>query len=385
MNARITSKFRYPARTVLALVLLVVVAFLFWTGSRYPDLNDKALMGGSIQLQDPLSFEARYQIDPSWAIWKKIGFTTLNWIFTNLRGMTFGVLFGAGMLTLLRYLPKRGFKNGFANSFAGFLIGAPLGVCVNCAAPIAAGMYTGGSRAETTLSAMIASPTFNVIVLSMAISLFPFYLVVIKVALTLLIILVIIPLLCRLLPKNQLSLADDQVNACVVAPKEIDSEIMEQPEQVVTGFIQDFAKNLWFIIKMTVPLMFLAGLLGATLATLVPFEWFSGLPVNAVTLISAAVVGILAPVPIGFDIILAAVLLASGTKTTIVMVLLFTLGSYSIYSHIVVSRTISSRIAIYLAASIIVTAIIGGIGAGLYDDWQINQGMKALGVFGVIE
>ena len=33
------------------------------------------------------------------------------------------------------------------------VIGTPLGVCVNCAAPIARGMYTSGLRAETTLSA----------------------------------------------------------------------------------------------------------------------------------------------------------------------------------------------------------------------------------------
>ena len=36
--------------------------------------------------------------------------------------MTFGVLFGAAFLCMLRYLPKRGFKNGFANAVLGLFV-----------------------------------------------------------------------------------------------------------------------------------------------------------------------------------------------------------------------------------------------------------------------
>ena len=68
-------------------------------------------------------------------------------------------------------------------------MGAPLGVCVNCAAPIAKGMYAGGARAESTLSAMVASPTLNVIVLTMLFSILPFYMAVMKIALSLFVIL----------------------------------------------------------------------------------------------------------------------------------------------------------------------------------------------------
>ena len=56
----------------------------------------------------------------------------------------------------------------------------PLGVCVNCAAPIAKGLYAGGARAETTLAAMIASPTLNIVVLTMLFGLFPFYMALTK-------------------------------------------------------------------------------------------------------------------------------------------------------------------------------------------------------------
>ena len=155
-----------PYRVIFAGLLVVVLAFLFWTESRYPSLNNKAIMEGSIQLEDPLSFEALLTVDPSMPMWKKIVFTTINWVKTNKNGMTFGVLFGAAFLTLIRYLPVRSFRGRYANSALGMAIGAPLGVCVNCAAPIAKGMYSAGARAETTLSAMIASPTLNIVVLT---------------------------------------------------------------------------------------------------------------------------------------------------------------------------------------------------------------------------
>ena len=125
-------------------------------------------MGGAIHLEDPMSFEALFKIEPEYPAWKKIGLTTINWLDTNRKGMTFGVLLGTVFLTLFRYIERPNFKNGFANSAVGLLLGTPLGVCVNCAAPIAKGLYDGGARAETTLATMIASPTLNIVVLSLS-------------------------------------------------------------------------------------------------------------------------------------------------------------------------------------------------------------------------
>ena len=38
---------------VLSLLILGTLAYLFWTGSRYPALNEKLMMSGAIQLEDP--------------------------------------------------------------------------------------------------------------------------------------------------------------------------------------------------------------------------------------------------------------------------------------------------------------------------------------------
>ena len=49
-------------RLSIAGLIVVVLAYLFWTGSRYPALDEKAMMSGAILLEDALSFEAKYPI-----------------------------------------------------------------------------------------------------------------------------------------------------------------------------------------------------------------------------------------------------------------------------------------------------------------------------------
>ena len=152
--------------------------------------------GGDTPLSG-LSFDIAIRIFPNSGIVWEIIANTANWISTNLLGMTFGVLFGAALLTLLSLVKKRSFEGSFANAALGAAIGAPLGVCVNCAAPIALGLHAGRMRLETTLAALLASPTLNIIVVTMSFALLPLYLAAIKLALALLMVLVAIPLLCK--------------------------------------------------------------------------------------------------------------------------------------------------------------------------------------------
>ena len=163
----------YNKRILFVFAVIVVVAATFWSGSRYPSLDEKAIMGGSARLEDPLSFEASFQIQPGDGAVKRVVFTTINWLETNLEGMAFGLMIGACLLTLIGLIPARGHHNGFVNTLIGVGIGSPLGVCVNCAAPVAKGMHDGGARLETTLATMFSSPTLNIVVLSMLFSIFP--------------------------------------------------------------------------------------------------------------------------------------------------------------------------------------------------------------------
>ena len=362
-------------RALLSLVLLLALGFYFWTQSRYPQIHEKDVMGGAIALQDSLSFQAKYPLDTTWPMWKRIGYTTVNWVFTNTKGMAFGILFGSIFLTFLRYLPRKTFNSPHLNALGGLVIGAPLGVCVNCASPIGVGLYNGGARAETSLAAMIASPTFNIIVLVMLFSLFPFYMAATKIFLTLVVILIGVPFVCRFLPASKLRLADAE--ACVVNPPE-----GKTPSESVggagLGFLSDYSRDFWFIFRLTVPMMFLAGLLGSTLATLIPFEWFASLPVNFLTLLLASGIGVFAPAPIGFDIVLAAALLNAGVPTGLVMVMLFTLGIFSIVSFLVIIQSIPAKTIAMLTGVIMAVGIAGGYGAEAYKSWQTERALRML-------
>ena len=374
-----TATFKLPPyRILFAALLVVTIAVLFWTGSRYPSLNDKAIMEGSIQLEDALSFEALISVDDTLPMWKKIIFTTINWVKTNKNGMIFGVLFGAAFLTLIRYLPKRGFNGRFANSVLGMAIGAPLGVCVNCAAPIAKGIYDAGARAETTLSAMIASPTLNIVVLTMAFALLPFELAMVKLGLSFVVILLVVPVVVRFSHGVELS-PKAVISADGVCEVDLSRPRANEPlPSAAIGFLRDYVKDLWFIASRTVPLMFLAGFLGAIVGNLVPLESFTDMNVTVLALVGVAVVGIFLPVPIGFDVVVAGTLLSAGLSLGFVMVLVFTLGIFSIYSFIIVGNTVSWKVATKLTAAIVLIGVVAGFGVQNWSDRQLDSGLDQL-------
>ncbi|SFL05349.1 FG-GAP-like repeat-containing protein [Shimia haliotis] len=365
-------------RFMICAAVIVLLAALFWTGSRYPALDEKAMMSGAIQLDDPLSFDAVVPIDGSMSTVERIGYTTLNWLNTNKKGMTFGVLFAAVFLTLMGYVKQRSFRSGLANATLGLVIGTPLGVCVNCAAPIARGMHAGGLRAETTLAAMMASPTLNVVVMTLALSLLPIYLVVAKLAISLVIILLGVPLVARFLPE------DIRNPAPIVSPpqswsaRELGLPLSEGLGSATVGVATDFARNLWFILRMTVPLMFLAGFLGAIAITVLPGEMITELPFGLLALVTIALVGLFLPVPIAFDVVVVGVLLAAGLAHGYAMALLITLGSYSIYSWFIVTQSMSARAANMMAGVVLLCGVAAGLVVQGWHDRQSDNALEIL-------
>jgi uncharacterized membrane protein YraQ (UPF0718 family) len=366
-------------RLLFSAILVAVLATFFWTQSRYPSLDEKAMMGGAIQLEDPLSFEALIPLSPDMGPVERVSVSTVNWIDTNKKGMTFGVLFGAAFLTLLGYLRRRHFAGPFANSLYGMFLGAPLGVCVNCAAPIAKGLYQGGSRAETTLSAMVASPTLNIVVMTMAFSLLPFYIAVTKVALSLLVILIAVPLICRFIPQEKLLHSVKKTSLTPIPPMlaaDGDEEVADAglPQSFVE-FLRDFGRNLWFIVRTTLPLMLLAGFLGALAASFLPAGAIASWDFGPVQAAIAAIVGTFFPVPIGFDVVLSGALLNGGASHGMIMTLVFCLGSFSIYSFFVVSTSIGWRAGFLLGGTVMVLGFTAGLMA---DGWHRFQTERAL-------
>ena len=355
-------------------LLIALIAASFWGTSRYPSLDNKATMGGDIRLEDGLSFEVALQVEEDFPAYKKVAYSTINWISTNRNGMTFGILIAAAIFTLLQFLSKKGFKNSYANTVLGVFIGAPLGVCVNCAAPIAKGMHDAGARLETTLTTMFSSPTLNVIVVTMVFSIFPFYIAVLKLGTTFFFLLVVIPLLCKYVFAKE-TLKTVEASACM-----LESSCELKPDkgwgQAVIETSQDYVKNLWYIIKTTVPLMLLAGFLGTLVVTLLPLDSFSGVSLTLWGMLAVAALGVFLPCPIAFDIIVASALLTIGVPVAYVMALLITLGTYSIYPLMIIWKSVSPKVALTLLLAVALLGVGAGMIAEHINSLQMQEMME---------
>ena len=363
-------------RILFVCAVIVVTAVTFWSGARYPSLDEKAIMGGSAALEDPLSFEAAIQIQPNDGVVERIAYTTINWIETNLEGMAFGLMIGACLLTLIGMIPARGHRNGFVNTLIGVAVGAPLGVCVNCSAPVAKGMHDGGARLETTLATMFSSPTLNIIVLTMLFSIFPLYLTVIKLVLTLTFILVLVPLLSRwVFTEERVQTYDDTV--CAIPPGDA-PPIDERLSAAVRGASRLLGRNLGYIVIRTVPLMLLAGLLGAVVVHVIPLPSLVEVEPGILSVAVVALVGIFLPVPVAFDLILVAVLITAGAPMIYSMTLLFTLGIFSIYPFFIIWNTISRRVAVVLAVVLVMIGVAGGLVAEEFHQAALRDMLEFL-------
>jgi uncharacterized membrane protein YraQ (UPF0718 family) len=120
-------------------------------------------------------------------------------------------------------------------------------------------------------------------------------------------------------------------------------------------------RNLLYVVIRTVPLMLLAGLLGAVVVHLLPLNTMLDFEPGVFSLFLVALVGIFLPVPIAFDIVLVAVLVSAGAPMIYSMTFLFTLGIFSVYPFFIVWNTISPRVALVLTAVLMCLGMVGGI------------------------
>lgn len=373
-------------KIILALLLMSFIAIGFWTQSRLPALDNKAQMGQRTSISS-IAFDTILQVDPEQIFIQRVAYSSLNWAYTNWKGMSFGLLFAAAFLTLLKNLPKSNrSKNAFFSALQGTVIGVPLGVCANCATPIAQGMHKAGSRLETVLATLMSSPTLNVIVLSMMFAMLPFHLVIIKLVGVFVFLLIVMPFLVRITTSTAGSTdinlqAVQQIKESAIdkyLPQtsnscEIVSAKSESTSTSWTGaakiILNEYIGNLLFIVKTTLPLMILAGILGAFVIEMIPFGALASLETTPLSLFLVALLGVFLPVPIAFDIIVVTTLLASGLPVAFAMTLLFSLGIFSIYPALVIARNISAPLSFALFISCALTATLAGLSANYVDNY----------------
>jgi uncharacterized membrane protein YraQ (UPF0718 family) len=372
-------------RFLFVAAFALLTAMIFWFGSRYPQLNEKAMMGANTHIE-ALSFDTIVDVPDDASLPRMLVGNSVNWIYTNRKGMTFGIIFGALLMTMLPFFSGLQFRSRIANSILGIVLGSPLGLCVNCSTPVAVGLYAGGARTETMIATMVSSPTLNIIVVTMMFSLFPIWLVTLKLAMTLAFAVFGIPLLTRWALPAAAGLNISPVKSpsanLVSYPYQIqtdkrvtDSQRRESWFQALFWVMRNFTRNLWHIVRTTVPLMLLAGILGATIVTFIPFRSpVEALPHGHVTDLAwmslVALFGICLPVPMVFDVIVTAALMNAGLSMKYVIVLLFTLGIFSIYPFFLIWRDVSPRLAAGLLLSLAALGVIIGAGGGKFYNWD---------------
>ena len=387
-----TSQSRRPFDFRIAITLCVIAVFcgFFWIGSRYPSLQGKASADPNEALSTPLGFERFFPEPPADQRLKHIAWTAAEWGITNRQGMTYGLLIAAAMLTILPLLRRpRGGK--LAGALQGMVIGTPLGVCVNCAAPIAQGMLKGGSRVETALATLFSSPTFNVIVVGIVFTLFPWYLAALKILSGVFIVLVVVPWLARLAERpgwtrpqpvaaSLPGLGVFQRLESILGTPALSDGAMDRPPpgpfKSLGWVLIHFTRNLGRVLVTALPLMLLAGVVGAVMAEFLPWNMLNnisradGWVGSGVVIVLAAVFGVLLPVPMAFDVIVCSVLLNAGMAPHVVAVLLVTLGVYSVYAGSLLGTTLSWRIAGLAGAAILGTGVLAGAAAAVLEHWN---------------
>lgn len=360
---------------LVSIIIAIFIATIFWTQSRMPALGEKAESGDRTNIS-AIAVDVIFPTDPAQPYVERVIKTSINWAYTNWKGMTFGFLFGATFLSLLQFIPRpTQNSNRFVRSLAGLFLGVPLGVCVNCATPIAYGMFNSGTRLETSLAMLLSSPTLNVIVLSMAFSLLPFHLALLKVVSSIAVIIILVPLLIKLSEqsiKNPES-TPDKIPSFTKIDNTLDSSVQcDIPDlkqnwpQAIKTSIQSFWSSLYFIVKHTLLLMIVAGLLGSALIEALPSGDLTSLSLTPLTVFIFASVGTFLPVPIAFDVIVTNALLAAGLPIGLASTLLFSLSIFSIYPALIIARYVSLKLSTLIFTSVIVIAMgIGYVSADL--------------------
>ena len=384
-NSAIQPSFIKNKRLLLAILFATIIAAVFWSQSRVPALNEKAQMGLRTNFSS-IAFDIVLPVTDAQPVVERIARTTVNWLYTNWKGMTFGLLFAAAALTILSFVRHRSFRRPWMNTLMGMFMGAPLGVCVNCATPIAQGMYAAGARLETALATLVSSPTLNVIVLSMSFTLLPWEMALGSV-LAVLLLLSSMPFLVNRLTNPRAVRVPSEGEVSRIA--QISPPPMALPADEASGFATallsttgHYLRNLFYIIKLAVPLMLLAGALGAAVIELAPFDRLSDIAPTLPVLLVTAILATFLPVPMAFNVVVVMALLANGMNPAIGAVLLFALSVYSIYPAAVIARYISVRLSAALAVAVILLATGLGMVSNSYfgNKFAADQAVIAAGL-----
>ena len=354
LNTNQRTRWQCYIRLFFLICFAVIILGLFWFGSRYPQLLEKA---AHINTLTPHSFINSSELIPlatQHGFWSRVFASFINWIWSMRIGMTFGLAMGALLHTLFEFYPPKLTGNIYLNTLKVIMIGAPAGVCVNCAVPVACGITRSKNKIETALGFMFSSPTLNFLVVSMVFASLPWAFGLIHYSLIAVMLLVIVPLLVWLYKKQQSS-SLEETGVCAIDL--LDSFCKETILEGLTAVLKNYGKNLLSLIKFAVPMMLVAAVISSFTVELIPFQTIFS-KVSFLGLLLTALVTVLLPVPIALEVIVAHHLFINHVPAPYVMLFLFTLGTYSMLPMIYLWKEVSKTLSLSLYFIFVVLGII---------------------------
>ena len=90
--------------SIMLMTLLIGGTTFFWSQSRIPALDQKAQMAERNNIS-AIAFDIAYPIHADQPIVERVAKTTVNWVYTNWKGMIFGLFFGVLVLSLMQLHP----------------------------------------------------------------------------------------------------------------------------------------------------------------------------------------------------------------------------------------------------------------------------------------
>ena len=349
----------YYQPMILTTVGLIILG-TFWFVSRYPQLLAKAEHLGKALPTMAYSSEL-FVVTADTPVLQTIVFSAVNWLNSMKIGMTFGVLFGALLHTVLRHYPLKIGRNLYLNSLKGALVGAPMGVCANCAVPAACGVTRGHGRVEVALGFLFSSPNFNPVVMTMTFTALPLAMGLTKYAILLTVILFVVPAVIgwleRKKPLDTLTFGED-LSACEIPLKSADCT--KSFGEVFKDFVWDYGKHVWMLLKPTIAIMLFASVVAAAMLILIPWNEFLS-EANPWRFALASLISVFMPVPIALDVMFAFQLQQQGIANGYVMMFLLTLGTYSIVPTIYLWREVSKALSVILFAFFMVSGWVMGL------------------------
>lgn len=355
------ARIRAHWRPILLITASIVLLSVFWYVSRYPQLLGYAAQEEYVVPSMAYSHQAM-SVGADAPMGLRIIATTVNWLSSMKIGMTFGVLLGALLHLTLRYYPLTVGTNLYLNALKGALVGVPGGVCANCAVPVACGVTRGNGRVEVALGFLFSSPNFNPVVVMMTFTALPLAMSLTKYIILVFVILFLVPALVRGLdrtPSWQQVVAREVPASCVIlSPPAGDGS--ERFTTVFRELARGYAEYVWMLLKPTITLMLLAGVLAATALVVVPWEALLS-QATPWRLAYVSLLSVFIPVPIAMDVMFAAQLQQQGVPAGYVMLFAMTLGTYSIIPSIYLWREVSKPLSAGLFGFFLVLGWIVGL------------------------